>query len=497
MRRVVVKSRIVRHAGRRYTAAPLTVHIAYLEREGVDRARGRGRVFGADGDADGRDFAARCAGDRHHFRFIVSPEDAGELADLRAFARDLMGRAEADLGTPLDWIGVEHWNTGHPHLHLLVRGVDPDGADLVIAGDYLTRGLRGRAEALASLELGPRSSREIAAALQREVEAERWTGLDRTLEALASADRVDLRPGPGAPDREILPQLVGRARTLERLGLATAEAPGVWRLAADRRERLRGLGERGDIIAALNRATGGARSPADLRLAGEETDGPLLGRVLERGLHDELSGEAYVIVDGVDGRAHHVRFRDLAAAGDTPVGGVVEVRPGPDGVVLVHRSDLAVAAQVKAEGATWLDRQLLAREPAALAERGFGGDVRAALEGRRAHLAGLGLARPGPRGLTFAADLLATLRARELAAAAARLERETGWRRLGDDDPVVRGRYVRRLALASGRFALVEQNGGFRLAPWARALDRRLGQEVSGRLGPGGMVWDLGRGLGR
>ena len=34
--------------------------------------------------------AKRCKGDRHHLRLIVAPEDDPEMANLRAFTRDLM-----------------------------------------------------------------------------------------------------------------------------------------------------------------------------------------------------------------------------------------------------------------------------------------------------------------------------------------------------------------------------------------------------------------------
>src|SRR3546814_708668 len=142
-------------------------------------------MFDAQGDsADRADFASRCEVDRHHFRFIVSPEDAGEIGDLRRFTRDLMADMAKDLETRLDWIAVDHWNTDNPHIHILVRGVADDGQDLVVDRGYMSEGLRWRAEDLATLELGPRSARDIADALAREIEAERWTSLDRTLERM-------------------------------------------------------------------------------------------------------------------------------------------------------------------------------------------------------------------------------------------------------------------------------------------------------------------------
>lgn len=136
-RRVVVKARVVRHQGKSFRSAPLTAHLSYLKREGVSRDGEKGVVFDAGSDrTDHAAFAERCQDDRHHFRFTVSPEDAGELTDIKAFTRDLARQMEADLGTRLDWVAVDHWNTDNPHVHLLVRGVDDAGADLVISRDY-------------------------------------------------------------------------------------------------------------------------------------------------------------------------------------------------------------------------------------------------------------------------------------------------------------------------------------------------------------------------
>src|SRR5205807_2331864 len=97
---------------------------------------------------------------------------------------------------------------------------------------------------------------------------------------------------------------------------------------------------------------------------------PIVGRLVAKGLHDELTGEAYVVIDGIDGRPHHVRFPDISAMEHAPPsGGIVEVRRlsgeggGQPKIILALRSDLAIDAQVKAAGATWLDHQLVVREP--------------------------------------------------------------------------------------------------------------------------------------
>lgn len=78
----------------------------------------RAILFDAAGDrASEAAFVERCADDRHHFRFIISPEDAGQMEDLRGFTRDLAAQMETDLGTKLDWVAIDHWNTDNPHIH--------------------------------------------------------------------------------------------------------------------------------------------------------------------------------------------------------------------------------------------------------------------------------------------------------------------------------------------------------------------------------------------
>ena len=284
-RRVVVMTRIVRHRGGRFRSAPLSKHIAYLKREGVTRDGADARMFdAASDDADTKDFAERCEEDRHHFRFTVSPEDAGQMADLRAFTRELMADAERDLGARLDWVAVDHWNTDNPHIHVLVRGRADDGQDLVISRDYISNGFRGRAEERVTLELGPRSELEIRAGMEKEVGAERWTGLDRSLCDISDecGGVADLRPGGASEDTELRRLMVGRAANLERLGLAEQVGPAQWTLRHGIEPALRDLGIRSDIIKTMHRAVSAAdREPdvASFALHGDQAGEPVLGRL--------------------------------------------------------------------------------------------------------------------------------------------------------------------------------------------------------------------------
>ena len=504
-RRVVMKARVVRHQGARFRSAPLPKHIAYLKREGVTRDGEDARMFDATSDMAGeRAFAERCEDDRHHFRFIISPEDGAELGDLKTFTRELMLDVERDLGTRLDWVAVDHWNTDNPHVHVLIRGRADDGQDLVISREYISRGFRDRAAERVTLELGLRSEREIRTALEREVGSDRWTSLDRALRDISDecGGVADLRPGHDTEDPELRGLLLGRAAKLERLGLADPVGPACWTLKPGLEPALRQLGIRGDIIKTMHQAVSvGGHEPdvSSFALHGEEPSDPVLGRLVKRGLDDELKGTAYAIVAGVDGRTHHLKFSDLEMTGDAPAGAIVEARSYDDAagrrrLSLATRSDLSIEAQATASGATWLDRQLLAKDPP-LSGGGFGGEVRQAMEARVDYLATEGLAHRQGQRVIFARALLATLRRRELDGAAAKLSAETGLEyQPTTEGERVSGIYRQRVTLASGRFAMIDDGLGFQLVPWRPALEKEFGREVRGVMAPGGNVeWSLGR----
>jgi type IV secretory pathway VirD2 relaxase len=507
-RRVVVMTRIVRHQGKRFTAAPMARHMAYLKREGVTRDGLDARMFDATSEnADAEGFAARCQPDRHHFRFTISPEDATQMADLHGFTRELMQDVERDLGTKLDWVAVDHWNTDNPHIHVLVRGRGQDGKDLVISRDYISHGLRQRAAERVTLELGPRTEQEIRSGLEKEVEAERWTSLDRSLQDITDEGGgvADLRPGDKGEDPELRRLLLGRATKLERMGLAEQIGVARWTLKPGLEPTLRDLGIRGDIIKTMHRAmTEAGREPdvTGFALHGERPADPVLGRLVGRGLDDELKGTAYAIVEGVDGRTHHLRFYDLELTGDARPGAIVETRAwedtsGRSRLSLATRSDLSIEAQVTASGATWLDRQLLAKEPAT-SGGGFGAEVRDAMDRRVDHLVEEGLAQRQGQRAVFARDLLNTLRRRELDDAISKLSGQTGLpHHPSAEGENVAGTYRQRVTLASGRFAMIDDGLGFQLVPWRPALEQKLGQHVSGAMMPGGGVdWTFGRNRG-
>lgn len=328
-RRVVIKSRFVvlKKAG----ARSVSTHLRYIERDGTTRDGQKGQAYGADTDAaDLQEFEERGQGDRHQFRFIVSVEDAGELEDLRDYTRTLMARMAADLETRLDWVAVDHWDTDNPHTHVVLRGRSGEGrgADLVIAPDYMAHGMRRRACELATEWLGPRTELEMRQSQQREVDQQRWTGLDRQLRRRAVVDVVDLTERTGSIQEPVGTQrlnlLRARLQRLEAMALADRLDASRWRLAPRMEQTLVAMGERGDILRTMHRAMKGEQREL---VTDAQADVPVVGRVAAKGLNGELHDKPYLVVDGIDGRAHYLRLHASTDLAELPIGGIVEGKP--------------------------------------------------------------------------------------------------------------------------------------------------------------------------
>ncbi|MGD9601832.1 MAG: relaxase/mobilization nuclease RlxS [Gammaproteobacteria bacterium] len=577
-RRVVVKSRIVKLAGNGIKGA--RAHLRYIQRDGMTRDGQSGELYSAEQDRiDGKAFIERSTGDRHQFRFIVAPEDGAEYENLKPLTRRLMAQMEQDLGTKLEWVAVDHYNTGHPHSHIILRGKDDRGRDLVIAREYITKGLRERAAELVTLDLGPRSDLEIENRLRNEVGQERLTSIDRRL--------LRDRDGEGlvwSTDKDAFQQTLraGRLQKLKHLGLAEEGRPGEWRLAGELEETLKRMGERGDIIRTMQRemtAKGLARAAADCVIfdPAAKDSRPITGRLVARGLSDEINDRHYLIVDALDGRTHYVDIGKGDATESTPEGAIVRIDPkrpeprqvdrtvseiaaanggrydvdihlrhdpsasasfaethvrrleairrvtggverepsgtwviAPDHleraaalerrqaqatpVVVRTLSSLPLERQVGAEGATWLDRELVAETPEPVRDEGFGREVRAAQARRRQWLIIEELAREDQDRIVYRANLLSVLRRRELARVAGQLSGDLGLSYVETKSgEKIEGIYRRHVDLASGRFAVIEKAREFTLVPWRPVLERLLGKQVSGVVRGDSISWTVGR----
>lgn len=326
--RVIVKALVCRHGNKGPAAASaLARHVAYIGRAGAGVAGSRPEYFNGRTEAlEAAEEARSWSRDRHHFRFIISPEHGDRVADLRGYTREVMSRVGADLGEPeLSWVGVCHFDTDQPHAHVIVRGKRSDGRDLVIPRDYISYGFRARAQEVVQERLGDLSRIDAEKRVWKETEANRFTGFDRRLLAAADADGLVLDGVGGHDAWAALTR--GRLRHLEALGLA--ERVGTrFRLHPDLETKLRTLQASGDIIRTLNQRR--LEAGRNVQLLSEES---VRGAVVKAGHHDELGSSPWVMVRDRTGVEHFARLR-AGTVLPTP-GSVVLLTPQQNGLAQV------------------------------------------------------------------------------------------------------------------------------------------------------------------
>jgi type IV secretory pathway VirD2 relaxase len=472
---VIVKARIARHGTSDLAAA--RSHQYYLMRDGVTREGGPGELYDRDHDSvDGGDFLERQKGDTYQFRFIIAPEDSGRMEALKPFVRDLMAAMEDDLHTKLDWVAVDHFNTGHPHTHVIIAGHDEAGKDLVMARHYISEGIRHRARDLVTLELGPELEFERTLKRTKEVTAERFTSLDRSMlneakdHVLVVSARVD-------GDRQREAWRVGRLRQLETMGLAEETQTGVWTIDPQLETKLRSMGERGDIMVTMHkvlRRHGIDRPAGDFAIfSGACKSEPVIGRVVEIGIADEMTDRKYVMVDGTDGRLHCAETSKLSVH-DVPETGMIVALSGGGGKAKMRNAEVEILSYwpierlPATEAATWLDRVILADKKPLIHDKGFGSDVSKAIVAREAWLIAQGLARSvGHESIAPEQGLLRTLSERGFSHVVETLSAELAMPHFPPMEGIrLRGRHIHTIDLPDRRLAVIKGREEFALVPW-------------------------------
>ena len=268
------------------------------------------------------------ASDPRLWKIIISPE-FGEKLDLQELARGVMAGVEKKLDTEIEWIAVAHYNTGHPHVHVAMRGVDRHGKEVRLPKDLVRQGIREIAAEWCTAQLGYRTREQAIEARQREVCQVRYTSLDRAINqgnAAGAEPRhfvVSCRPGPRTQFQ------VARLRFLEGMGLARRLDAETWEVRRDFEGVLRLAQKTADRQRTL--ALGGVlRSDERLPIrsleyrAIDEID----GRILVHG--EEESGRSYMMLECTDGVVYainHTRaMQELRNTGGLRVDTVVRLR---------------------------------------------------------------------------------------------------------------------------------------------------------------------------
>lgn len=502
-RRVIAKARYTRIVAGDLGAA--RAHIKYIVRDGVTREGEPGRLYDASGDeVDAAAFLDRSSSDPHQFRFVVSADEGARLADLKPFIRNLLTDMERDLDTKLDWIAVDHFNTGHPHTHIVIRGRDDKGQDLVMARDYIAHGVRARAQALVTLELGPESEVERMQKLFNEVAQERLTRLDRSL-LLRAKDRVLVITADQESDPAQRTLRIGRLKTLQKLGLAEERRRGVWALDSAMEPKLRLLGDRADKFKMMQRALAEAgidRGAAAMALFERgPRKAPLIGKVVGIGMVDEITDRTWVVIDAVDGRVHYAELGRLRAT-DVPERGTLvalagEAAPGRPSAApkLQLLSPMQIERQTAYEGPTWIDQAMLAKWRPDPDVAGFGAELRGAFVARVRWLGQRQLVAPSDGGddAVPKTDMMRSLRQLETQRLVVSLSRELGAAYVPHDGTRINGIYERSIVTPTGKLALIRRQDTFTLAPWKPALEPLRGRAVTGMVGPTRVTWTIDR----
>ena len=299
-------------------------HGRYLARESAAQGRDDGHGFSRDNrrvDIASELDAWQKAGDQRLWKLILSPE-FGERVDLNRLTRDVMASMAKDLGTELEWIAVEHYNTEHPHVHIAVRGLREDGTALRMSREYVQQGIREIAEHFCTRQLGYRTQLDAAEAERREITEKRFTSIDRQL--IKNAPEISLTDGRqyfAVETAQLRDQhKFARLVALQRMGLAESTGAGTWLIRRDFEQVLRAMQRTSDRQKTL--AAHGALL-SDERLPIEALDfsrkAAVEGRILVHG-QDEQSGRNYLMLESTGAKVYFVHYtrkwKKHAAAGN-------------------------------------------------------------------------------------------------------------------------------------------------------------------------------------
>jgi hypothetical protein len=399
------------------------------------------------------------------------------------------------------------FNTGHPHTHVVIRGRDDQGRDLVMARDYIAHGVRARAQGLITLELGPETYLERTQKLFNETGQERLTRLDRALLARA---RDGILVVTTAEEQDPVQQTlrIGRLKTLERLGLAQERQQGVWQLDGKLESKLRQLGDRADkfrtmqqVLKELGIDRGTAAGMALFERGPRKI--PLIGKVIGVGMVDEITDRTWVVVDAMDGRVHYADLGRIEP-GDVPQRGMLVALAGdatlrgkPTSVPRLEvLSEVEIGRLASYDGPTWLDEAIIGRLQVQTETQGFPAELRQVLADRGRWLAARSLAVVSGSGeIAPKPDMMRSLRQRETAHLTEMVSRQLNAIHVPQEPGSrISGVYERAVTTPTGRLAVIRSADTFTLAPWKPALEPLRGRAVLGLVGPNRVMWTLDRG---
>jgi type IV secretory pathway VirD2 relaxase len=366
---------------RNRTSGQWKAHGRYLSRESATQ-RSVQRQAGFDHAAEKVDVVQRLnewqqAGDIRLWKFIVSPE-FGEQLNMAQLARGVMAGIEKEIAVSVEWVAVAHYNTGHPHVHIALRGIDRQGREIRLPREFVQHGIRNIAEDWCTRELGYRTKAQAMEAQRREVSEIRYTSLDRIVMRANAAGGEGTHFPVTCQGGGRAQYVVARLAVLEGMGLARRVSANDWEVRRDFEGVLRGMQKMADRQKTLG-AGGVLRS--DERLPILPLDHRALdcveGRILVHG--EEETGRNYFMLESTDAKVYAIyltrQMQEMRHAGRLRVNTFVRLRK----VFAGGRSRIEIeelgSAESILENRGYLRQtvQRLARKGALPVQEGWGG----------------------------------------------------------------------------------------------------------------------------
>jgi hypothetical protein len=259
------------------------------------------------------------AGDTRLFKVIISPEE-GLAADLKTASSEMIRALEQRTGERLEWAGIVHRNTDHPHAHIILRGRTRSGNPLFIQPKVIREVLRDEVQRSLTRQLGPRTVADIERQRTSEIGAFRVTSVDRGLAKRLGrgTDFVHIFPVNELEDR--------RLKALAGFGLARVD-DGKWAVRPDFAQQLRQMKDLQDRARVLFRS-GAAISDPHAPMEYGTRSRKLIGRVLLNS-EDERTGQFQTAFETLDGKVvilrHDGTLRGAWTRGDLKAGNIVSI----------------------------------------------------------------------------------------------------------------------------------------------------------------------------
>jgi hypothetical protein len=263
----------------------------YLVREGADIDGGRPKLYGIDLEEYRKNMVDR------NFRIFLSPQS--DKIDLKDLTEKFMKKLEQTTGYKFYWQAANHYDTAHPHAHVLINGKDQNGKEVEIPRDIVKTFMREYARDICTAQIGYRSASEMAIEKEKELEAQRFTRLDESLKNICGGN-FSIYPNQIYVNRE---RVLTRIENLRKMGLCSYK-DGAYRLSPKWEDDLRANARYNTFLAARSQLQ--YSDQASLKIF-SGADGVVTGKVTKiYRPEDDFSNNHAVIIECPDGRAYFV-----------------------------------------------------------------------------------------------------------------------------------------------------------------------------------------------